>query len=105
MKIKKLDNFGEGFTVTPRKPHSSAETSCLPLTHKERSMRVVDVVRSRLEQHGVCHGSVFSEKSRRHALNYMRSIHVSGLMDLERIGTARHCEGYKVAGNKKPLRK
>ncbi|WP_198333665.1 hypothetical protein [Psychrobacter namhaensis] len=85
MKITKLDNFGEGFTVTPRKPHKSDAPLGTPLTHTERAMRVTDVVKSRLERYGICHAAIFTGKARRNALNQMWRLNSTGAMQLERV--------------------
>lgn len=86
MKITKLDNFGEGFTVTPRKPHTENRTLGKPLTKAERSMRIIDVCKSRLEAQGVCYVSCFqSKRHRRSALDSMWRIHRDGTMNLERV--------------------
>lgn len=97
MKVTKLDSFGEGFRVAPRKPHSASETLGTPLTRAEKSMRVIDVIRNRLDEHGICHVSIFPVKSRRNVADQMRKIQKAGLMQLERMSDASgEVIGYKV---------
>lgn len=95
MNITKLDDFSEGFKVAPRKAHSISGSS--PLTQDERLMKVSKVVKARLENHGVCHVSIFADKDRRNASGQMTKLHRNGVMQLERIGTAKNLIGYKVA--------
>lgn len=85
MKITKLDNFGEGFRVAPRKPHRETRTLGRPLTQKEQAMAVTQVVRNRLKKYGECEALIFTGKAHRNALNQMRRIQVSGEMQLERV--------------------
>lgn len=97
MKITQLDNYGEGFRVAPRKPHSASETLGTPLSRAEKSMRIVDIIRSRLDQHGICHVSIFPVKSRRSALNQMRKMQKIELMQIERMADqSGEVIGYKV---------
>lgn len=98
MKITKLDNFGEGFTVTPRKPHKETRTLGKPLTREEKKMQMKEVCIGRLERDGVCYVSCFSTKrKRRSALDGMWRLNRAGTMNLERVFDEQGLMiGYKV---------
>ena len=96
MKITKLDNFGEGFRVAPRKPHKETRKLGKPLTRAERSMRMFDVCIARLERDGVFYVSRFQDK--RKWLSIMWKLNKTGTMKLERVYDDEGLIiGYKVA--------
>lgn len=95
MKITKLDNFGEGFRVTPRKPHKETPTLGKPLTRAEKSMRMKDVCLGRLKRDGVCYVSCFRNK--RGWLNVLWKLNKDGAMNLEKVFDKQGLMiGYKV---------
>lgn len=95
MKVTKLDNFGEGFRVTPRKPHRETRTLGKPLTQAEKKMRMIDVCTARLEQDGACYVSCF--RNRRNWLNVLWKINKTGAMNLEKVFDKQGLMiGYKV---------
>ena len=86
MKITKLDSFGEGFRVAPRKPHRETRTLGKPLTRAERKMRIIDVCIGRLEKEGFCYTSCFqSKRNKRSALDSMWRMNRAGTMNLEKV--------------------
>lgn len=94
MKITKLDNFGEGFTVTPRRPHTVNEVK--PLTREEKTKTTVKVIKGRLSDHGICHLAIFPEKSRKNILAQFKKIQRQQVMNIEPVMIGNSVIAYRV---------
>ncbi|MGM8939531.1 hypothetical protein ACS8E2_12645 [Psychrobacter glaciei] len=83
-----------GFKVAPRKPHSVSEV--LPLTQAEKEKTIAKVIKGRFSQYGLCHVSIFPDRSRKNALAQLRKIQQQGLMDIEQITKGKLVIGYRL---------
>lgn len=97
MKITKLDNFGEGFKVTPRPKHKHNKAeSTKQLTLAEQQMPFLIAIENRLINDGYVQVAVF--KNTRKLYNSIFALRKRRGMNIESVKSDGVVVGYRLIG-------